>query len=192
MSGHTIATAHWRALDREGEDTCRLSQVDHGWCLIGHARFRDTDGFTALDYVVRCDPSWLSLGADVAGRHGAQDVSIKLERRDDHWVLNDEEQPQVRGASDVDLAFTPATNLMPLRRLLKTADKALTTCSAWLTFPAWDLRRLDQSYDAGEALETVNYAAEQTEYATQLCFDRSGFVTLYPGLWEGEVTHAST
>ena len=36
----------------------------------------------------------------------------------------------------------------------------------------------------------MSYMADQTGYATQLTFDRAGFVTLYPELWEGEVTHA--
>lgn len=189
MTGQLIATAHWRALEHEGDDTCRLSRVDHGWLLVGHARFRKQDGFAALDYVVRCDPDWHSLGADVAGKHEDREISLRLERHADDWVLNGEPQPQVVGATDVDLAFTPATNLMPLRRLAATPQHRLETRAAWLRYPNCDLRVLDQTYDAGQSAELVSYHAVQTDYATQLCVDQSGFVTLYPGLWEGEVTH---
>ncbi|MEO3413410.1 putative glycolipid-binding domain-containing protein [Roseovarius sp. CAU 1744] len=189
MTGQTIATVRWRALEHEGDDTCRLSRVDHGWLLVGHSRFRDADGFAALDYVVRCDARWRTLGADIAGRHGTREISLRLERNTDGWLLNGDPQPQVVGADDIDLAFTPATNLMPLRRVMEAPTPRLDTRAAWLRYPNCDLRPLDQTYDAGQSAELVSYRAEQTGYATQLCVDHSGFVTLYPGLWEGEVTH---
>ena len=192
MTGQTIATAYWRALDRDGDDKCRLARVDHGWLLVGHARFRDDDGFAALDYVVRCDFEWHTLGADVAGRHGERDISLRLECNGGQWLLNDVDQPQVSGAKDVDLSFTPATNLMPLRRVMAAPTSVLKTRAAWLLYPDCDLRRLDQTYDAGCSVELVSYTASQTGYATQLCVDHSGFVTLYPGMWEGEVSHEAT
>lgn len=191
MTGHTVATARWRALDREGDDTCRLALVDHGWLLVGHARFRDKSGFAALDYVIRCDAGWRTMSVDVAGKHGERDISLRLLCEAGRWFLNDTEQPQVAGARDIDLAFTPATNLMPLRRLQEGQDAALKTRAAWLRYPNCDLRPLDQTYNAGSSTELVSYAAAQTGYATQLCVDHSGFVTLYPGLWEGEVAHAA-
>ena len=189
MTGQTIATVRWRALEHEGDDTCRLSRVHHGWLLVGHSRFRDDNGFAALDYVVRCSPDWQTLGADIAGRHSEREISLKLEHHGESWTLNGEVQEQVAGATDVDLAFTPATNLMPLRRAMAWSGRRLETRAAWLRYPNCDLRPLDQTYDTGQSAELVFYRAEQTGYATQLCVDRSGFVTLYPGLWEGEVTH---
>lgn len=190
MTGHTIATATWRALDREGEDTCRLAEVDHGWLLVGHARFRDAAGFAALDYVVRCDHGWRSLGADVAGRHGDRAISVRIERSPEGWTLNGSAVPGLEDAADVDLSFTPATNLMPLRRLLADGAAALEVRAAWLRYPGCDLVPLDQTYDTGASAELVSYRARQTGLVTRLCVDRSGFVTLYPDLWEGEVRHA--
>lgn len=190
MQGQTIAEARWRALDREGEDKCTLSRVEEGWLLIGHARFHDGDGFAALDYVLRCDADWYTLSADIAGTHDDQDIRLALHRMGADWVMNDQPQPQVSGARDIDLSFTPATNLMPLRRLHLAGDQGLDTRAAWLRYPSCALAPLDQSYTATSS-EIVSYAAHQTGYATQLCVDQSGFVTLYPGFWEGEVRHAS-
>lgn len=186
MTGQTVATAHWRALDREGEDSCRLSRVDGGWMLVGHARFRDEDGHAALDYVVRCDAAWQTLSADIAGRHDGKEIRVALHHEGDVWRLNDAPQPQVEGARDVDLAFTPATNLMPLRRL----KAQLPTRAAWLRYPSCELAPLDQTYARGLSEDEVTYAAVQTGYSTRLRVDGSGFVILYPGLWEGSVQHA--
>lgn len=188
MTGQTIATAHWTALDRSGEDKCRLARADHGWLLVGHARFQDGDGFAALDYVVRCDKDWLTLGADIAGPHGDRDIRIQIERTTDGWSLNETLQPGLDLALDIDLSFTPATNLMPLRRLLAGPVDALITRSAWLDYPATALRPLDQTYTR-RAPGKVAYRGEQTGYVTELSVDDSGFVTTYPRLWQGEVRH---
>ncbi|QGY00019.1 hypothetical protein EI983_17780 [Roseovarius faecimaris] len=188
MPGQTIATADWRALDRVGEDSCRLARTSGGWMLVGHARFHDADGFAALDYVVRCDDGWHTLSADISGTHEDKTIHLALHREAGEWVLNDEPQPQVSGALDVDLSFTPATNLMPLRRLQDGTEHDLRTRAAWLRYPACELAPLDQVYTFKG--RQVLYAARQTGYETELSVDDSGFVTLYPGLWDGEVRHA--
>ena len=191
MSGQIIATARWRALDREGEDTCRLSHADHGWLLMGHARFRDAGVIAALNYVVRCDEAWRTLGADIAGMHGEREVQLRITRDRGHWLLNETAQPDVEDATDLDLSFTPATNLMPLRRLMVSRNTGLNVTAAWLRYPEVGLTRLDQAYGRTGLPDVASYSAQQTEFATQLGFDSSGFVTRYPELWEGEVQHAA-
>ncbi|MFK7940371.1 MAG: putative glycolipid-binding domain-containing protein [Roseovarius sp.] len=191
MTGQTIATVHWHALDRMGEDHCRLARLDKGWLLVGHARFRDGDGHAALDYVVRSDADWNTLSADVTGQHDGRDVLVSISRNDGAWVMNTHDQPQVAGARDIDLAFTPATNLMPLRRLANARHSTQDNQAAWLRYPDCELQRLDQSYTRHGTSDLVSYAARQTGYQTQLRTDPSGFVTLYPEAWRGEVTHVA-
>jgi hypothetical protein len=189
MTGQTIATAHWRALDREGEDKCRLARTDQGWILIGHARFHNPDGFASLDYVVRCDTGWRTINADIAGTHGEMDVRLQIEKTPKGWRVNQTPQPGLDRATDIDLSFTPATNLMPLRRLSDGALDAIITQAAWLDYPAATLKPLDQTYSR-LAQDRVHYRGEQTEYVTELTMDPTGFVTRNPGLWTGEVKHA--
>ncbi|MBT55444.1 MAG: hypothetical protein CMF72_18850 [Mameliella sp.] len=181
MSGETIATTQWRALDRDGEDKCRLARLDQGWMLVGHARFRDGNGWAALDYVIRVDADWCTTSADVTGEHGGDPVAVRLVRGRDGWTVNDAPRPDLRGAEDVDLAFTPATNLMPLNRVPEVGR--LDTTAAWVRFPGPLVSPLTQSY-MRERGGMVRYSAEETAFETQLAVDRHGFVTTYPGLWE--------
>ncbi len=191
MTGTPIATCIWRALGREGEDKCRLVRlVGQGGMLIGHARFRDDIGYAALDYTLRCDENWHTLSADVAGLHGDLEVRVRIERHHDGWVLNDVLQPGVEAAVDLDLSFTPATNLMPLRRLALSGQPQIQLRAAWLRYPHAGLHRLDQTYALGRQAGCVTYKAEQTGHSATLEVDDTGFVTLYPGLWQGEVHHA--
>ncbi|EIE49814.1 hypothetical protein AL036_12380 [Salipiger aestuarii] len=180
----TIATLRWRALDRDGEDKCRLAHLGAGFMLVGHARFRDGAGWAALDYVVRIGADWATLSADVTGRHGDDDVAVKLSRgAGGDWTLNSVPQPQLAGCEDVDFAFTPATKLMPLRRLPDVGR--MTARAAWLRFPGPQVTPLTQSYTR-ERGQIVAYHAAETDYATQLAVDTEGFVTIYPGLWEAD------
>ena len=181
MSGQTVTTAHWRALDRDGEDRCRLARMARGWMLVGHARFRDGTGWAALDYVLRCDEDWHTLSCDVTGTQGGGDVALRLERKGADWRLNDEPRPALAGALDVDLGFTPATNLMPVRRLPEVG--ALTGRAAWLRVPGPLLDPLHQTYRR-ERGGYIHYAARETGYSTHLAVDEHGFVLDYPGLWE--------
>ncbi|WP_306114645.1 MULTISPECIES: putative glycolipid-binding domain-containing protein [unclassified Roseovarius] len=191
MPSYTFASCCWRALGNEGDDKCRLARTDDGWMLIGHARFRDEDGFAALDYVVRCDAQWDTLIADVAGDHEGRTIKIHIVRQGDVWLCNDVPQPEVSGARDIDLSFTPATNLMPLWKLSSLDAQEIAVCAAWLRYPEVTLQRLDQSYQRTRFSSRFRYSATQTGYKADLSVHNSGFVTLYPGLWEGEVTHAA-
>ena len=92
-------------------------------------------------------------------------------------------QPQARGATDVDFGFSPATNLMPLRRLPEIGG--IDASAAWLPDPDGALQRLDQRYVRGRG-GLVHYSAAQTGFETDMLVEPSGFVTRYPGFWEAE------
>ncbi|MGP6089131.1 putative glycolipid-binding domain-containing protein [Antarctobacter jejuensis] len=184
MTGETLGTIHWRALDRDGEDKCRLARLDHGWMLVGHARFRDATGWAALDYVIRTDDDWRTTSADVTGEHGGGAVAMKLTRGDDGWTVNGEPRPDLAEAEDIDLSFTPASNLMPLNRVPEVGR--LETTAAWLRFPGPQITPLTQTYTR-ERGGLVRYAAQETGFETHLAVDARGFVTSYPGLWEAVV-----
>ncbi len=183
MTARTVATLHWRALDRSGEDSCRLSQLPSGWMLVGHARFGIDGDWSALDYVVRCDTDWHTTSADISGLHGGDKIALHVLHLGNDWTVNDAPQPQLAGAVDIDLGFTPATNLMPLRRLPDIGR--MTVRAAWLRSPDLPLEPLDQTYTRARG-GLVHYTAAQTGYQTQLKVNEHGFVTLYPDLWEAD------
>ena len=139
----------WRRLDQPGHDSARLVFHDDQWHLAGTAVFVEAREPCRLDYRVVCDASWRTLAASVAGWRGHRAISIEL-RADGagRWQLNDADCPAVAGCLDVDLSFTPATNLLPIRRLALPIGEKATVRAAWLTFPALTLEPLDQ----GEAV----------------------------------------
>ncbi|SIO15182.1 putative glycolipid-binding domain-containing protein [Vannielia litorea] len=181
-NGKPHATARWRRLDRPGEDTCRLVEEPGGWMLCGHARYDHGGQRTALDYLVRCNAMWEAQSADVTGLIGGQEVAWRLLRGPTGWCLGDG-PAALEDCVDVDLAFTPATNLLPLRRLAFEGTEEVA--AAWFREEQdGTLERLPQRYTQKGA---GRFAYASPGFEAELTVHPTGFVTHYPGLWEGAV-----
>lgn len=153
---------------------------------MGHARFTDDGGEAALDYVVRADGHWCTTSVAIAGVYRGMQKRLSLERLDQEWHLDGQRVEGLKGAVDVDLDFTPAPKLLPLRRMAALGNRVEHARAAWLRFPAIALSALDQRFTQEED-GCITYTAEQTGFVTSLKVDSSGFVTSYPGLWTGVV-----
>jgi len=185
MTAHgPVAMAHWRRLDREGTDRCTLARADGGWMLTGQAAWTDQGEAVSLTYAVRCGEDWETLSADVTGTWGTREVNLCIARDGQRWTMNGAHQTGVDGCTDIDLSFTPATNLLPLRRLNYSGSVPVAVEAAWLVPDLGGLARLEQAYamaGPGEA----DYAS--LNFKARLSVHPTGFVTNYPGLWEGWV-----
>ena len=182
----TMRSVLWRRLDQPGHDCARLVLHDSQWHLTGTAVFVELEHACRLDYRVVCDASWRTLSASVAGWLGHRAISVEL-RTDGRgrWRLNEVDWPAVTGCLDVDLGFTPATNMLPIRRLALPVGAEAPVRAAWLGFPALTLEPLDQVYRRrGETVYA--YESDGGSFSAELRVDGDGFVTLYPELWEAE------
>jgi uncharacterized protein len=86
---------------------------------------------------------------------------------------------------DLDLGFTPATNLLQLRRLALADGQAAEAPVAWLDVAVGTLTVLPQRYERrGDA--TYWYEAPSVPYTGLLEVTPTGFIRRYPDLWEME------
>ena len=179
-------TILWRRVDLPGHDACSLRAAEGGWHLTGAAVFSLDGRPCRLLYNVECDDAWRARSASVTGAIGERAVQLEIVSLPGaRWTLNGREQPQAQGCQDVDLNFTPATNLIAIRRLaLRVSDRAEAP-AAWLRFPELEVERLEQRYHR-VAVDQYEYQAPGVDYASTLQVSEIGFVTRYPGLWEVE------
>jgi len=180
-----VAFAAWRRLDCVGEETCRLLHAPSGWMLAGHARFNDGHRLAALDYVVRCSTDWVTQSADISGLIGGDSVGWHITHDPGGWAMNGRPHPELAKCTDIDLGFTPATNLLPIRRLDPPPGEDVAVTAARFRWPEADLARLDQTYHRRDA-QTVTYLSPG--FSADLTVHPTGFVTHYPGLCDGEVS----
>jgi len=176
----------WRRLDRPGHESARIFSLDSRWHLTGTAVFAHEDQPCRLDYRIACDAEWRTVAAQVAGWVGDETVDLALSvGPDQQWLLNDTEFPLVAGCIDLDLNFSPSTNLLPIRRLNLEIGQEAAVRAAWLRFPSFQLEPLEQTYRRISA-NTYRYESAGGRFIRDLEVDEAGFVTLYPDFWQAE------
>jgi uncharacterized protein len=179
----------WRGFVLPGHEACGLFSRDSYWHLEGTAVFSHEQQPCRLDYQVICDQAWRTLSAKVESWLGNTVVGIQI-RTDptQHWWLNGVEQPDVMGCIDIDLNFSPSTNLIPIRRLNLAVGETAGVKAAWLRFPSFKLEPLPQQYHRlGET--AYRYESAGGQFVADLKVNRSGFVIDYPGIWQAEATY---
>jgi len=101
------------------------------------------------------------------------------------WWVNGEERPEVARCIDVDLNFSPSTNLLPIRRLDLAIGESAEVKAAWLRFPSFALEPLDQVYRRISA-DAYRYESAGGSFVRDLQVNAAGFVTDYPDFWTAE------
>ncbi len=174
----------WRHLDTEGHDCCRLNREPDGWSLEGQSVFVHDDRPVSLLYRVAAASDWRTTGAQVSGWIGSEAVDVRIERTEaGFWLLDGTRQDVPPDIVDVDLGFTPATNILPLRRLSLDPGAKADAPAAYFDLSRRQLTVLEQTYRRLDA-DSYAYAAPAFGYEAVLHVDASGFVRRYPGLFE--------
>ena len=177
----------WRRLDVSGSEEARIEQTAAGWRLTGQLEVEETER-AQLSYVIECEPAWRTrravVTASVAGASRRFEFAADGQGK---WTLNGSPLAPVEGALDIDLGFTPATNLLPIRRLGLAIGERASVRTAWLRFPELRVEALEQSYHR-EAARIFRYDAlvDGERFRARLDTDEFGRVVLYEGLWEAE------
>ena len=174
----------WKNLLINGTDYCALWHTAEGWLLKGTVvgALKDQRPMLA-NYEIYCDDNWLTHRVQVERTIGkdAKTLSLSVETRG-VWRRSGQELPELRGCPDVDLAITPATNTLPIRRLDFPNGKSESVITAWVKFPELTVEPLSQRYTR-LAKNTYRYESD-TGFSTEIGVDDLGLVTAYPGGWE--------
>lgn len=175
----------WRRLDKPGHESARVYGDGEGWYLDGAAIFLHEHQPCRLEYLIQCGMDWQTEFVSVDGWVGDEVVEIEIEvNKGDVWLLNGDEITSVQGCIDIDLNFSPVTNLLPLRRLDLAVGESQTVRAAWLRFPSFELEALDQIYTRIDET-TVRYESGG-KFAAEFTVNDAGLVINYPEIWINE------
>lgn len=176
----------WRRLDRPGHEVAELAPAADGWRLSGVALVSHDGRPCRLDYEIECDDAWKTREARVRGHRGGRPLSLDVRRgRDGAWRVNDVPAPALGGCVDVDLGFSPSTNLLPIRRERLVVGAAANVRAAWVRFPELAVEVLEQRYTR-VGPSTYLYESAGGAFRRELAVSEDGLVLEYPGLWVAE------
>lgn len=177
------ALAFWECLYTAGHDSAAVERrgADGGWRLHGTAVFRHPAGPARVSYAVEIDAGWQSRRGSVQGWLGGQRFEHVIERHADGWSLDGRHQG-LSHLVDLDFGFTPATNLLQLRRTALQPGQAADIPVVWFDLKQTGLVELPQHYACLDG-SAYRYATPQGPYEAVLEIAPNGFVKLYPELW---------
>jgi uncharacterized protein len=181
-----LETIIWRGLVFPGHESSSLFSEDSKWHLQGTAVFSHEQRACRLNYQIVCDAAWHTRSTHVDGWLGDTSIDIRIKTDSTgNWWLNEVEQLQVAGCIDMDLNFSPSTNLLPIRRLGLAVGESAEVKAAWLRFPSFQLEPLPQQYSRLDQ-DTYRYESVGGQFVAELKVNSSGVVIDYPGLWQAE------
>ena len=166
----------WRRLDCEGHEAARLNNR----VLRGTVALRTGDLVAALAYRIDCDSDWRTVSAQVGGFAGTRDIAIEIATSDGRWAMNGQYVPAVDGCIDIDLNFSPSTNLLPIRRLNLAVGEEATAKAAWLRFPSFTLEPLEQTY---RRTAERAYQYRSASFTAEITVNEAGLALEYAGVW---------
>jgi uncharacterized protein len=174
----------WKNLLIDGRDYCGLSHTAEGWLLKGAVVgvLKDQRPMLA-SYEIHCDENWLTHRVQVERTIGndVKTLSLSVESRG-VWRSTGQEVREIQGCDDVDLAVTPATNTLAIRRLSLQIGSSESIVAAWVKFPELRVQPLSQRYTR-LGKDTYRYESN-TGFSAEIVVDDLGLVTAYPGGWE--------
>lgn len=175
----------WRRLDVQGRDACWLERTVRGWELYGAAVFAHETGPAFINYNLEYDTQWRTQAAHTRGRVGMRNFEHNIARTEDGWDFDGRRLDGMHDIAQIDLGFTPATNLPTLKRLALDIGGKGVCDVAWFDVGQGGLSRLKQSYERkGE--RTYWYESPDNGYSAILMMAANGFVAEYPNLWRAE------
>jgi hypothetical protein len=183
--GETIL---WRRLDLPGHEIASIFREADGWRLIGVAVLAESGRPCRIEYDIRCDVQWKTRRCVIVGHIGEQRVSLDVERSTSGvWSIGGAAMTALDGCDDIDLGFSPATNLLPIRRLALPIGAQSIVRAAWIRFPELTAEVLEQTY-ARLSADRYLYESAGGAFRRELQVDAFGCVIDYPGLWHAEAT----
>ncbi len=182
-----VASIVWRLDEYDSRDHARLHTLDEGARLCGNAVLVVDGRPTSIDYRVEIDREWRTLGATIEVRSGAgRPRAIEVIADDGHWRFDGVIDSTFDGCLDIDLGWTPATNLLPIRRHDLAIGESVVIGATWLRFPELEFSRSSQRYTR---LDQTTWRYESGDFARDLTVNDVGFATAYgDDLWQAVAT----
>lgn len=191
----------WQAVGTSELQHCQLRQIADGWRLAGTVVTVANEAPALIHYRVEVDRVWATRTVTVEAALGTRPpIEIWLEvNAAGQWQAERRPGPaapwvtlsDLTGLRDIDLAFTPATNTLPVRRLTPEVGETIAVTAAWLRFPELDIELLPQTYHRLDQ-RRYHYESNGGAFTAEITFDDRDLVVDYAGLWTRIATSNSS
>ena len=181
----------WQSEDGHGLEGTRLL-LGSGLRALGRMVRLEADGGFTASYRLFVDNDGTLRRLSVTSAVAERERHLTISRTDDGvWLLDTGSgsggmRSDFAGAVDVDLAYSPLFNTIPIRRLnLHRAPAEHVVPMVFVSLPGLEVDVVDQTYRTVSALDESGHATVEFrwgDFTSELVVDTDGVVTDYPGL----------
>ncbi|CAM3731608.1 putative glycolipid-binding domain-containing protein [Nocardiopsis rhodophaea] len=184
MSASNDHPAVWSRLDVvEGLGLGTLIAETDGFRLEATEVVVDRGARYSCRFTVWADLAWATRGArvEILSPDGVR--TLELASKGAHWTRDGKPAPDLDGCVDVDVASTPLTNTLPIRRLGLSPGESREIPVAWIDIPDLRVHRTTQRYTRHQSSEgRGRYVyGDPGNISYELTVDRHGLIVDYEG-----------
>jgi hypothetical protein len=175
--------ARWREWEGEGLEHLALAERPDGW--TAESVLSSTGGgspFTAR-YRILLDRGWNTRRVEAARAGEGRGLVVESDGAGNWSGPSLGPIPALRGARDVDIAATPFTNSLPVRRLSLAAGASKDLLVATVRLPGLSLGAARQRYTCIEPGRRYRFEDLDGGFSAEFSVDAHGLVIDYPGLF---------
>jgi uncharacterized protein len=175
----------WRPASGEGLEETRVEPArEGGFVMRGVLIARRDRARYGVAYTIRCDETWAVRKLRVQTTAG-QSVALDGDGQGNWTGTDGRERPELSGCVDVDLAGTPLTNTLPIRRLgLRPGAGTAEISVAYLPFDTFAPRAERQRYTCLKEGQLYRFQSGDRLFTADLPVDEDGLVLDYPILFK--------
>ena len=183
-AGDFEQTLGWRSLEHGGVEHLRVHGTG-GQVLATGAVTAEHDGARyQVDYQVHCDEAWRVGELRVRLADGAASCLLMSDGMGNWTGADGVRRPELAGCKDVDIAVTPFSNTLPIRRLNLGPGESAAIRVVYVPVPSLAPVAVGQRYTCLEKYRRYLYEGLDNGFSVELTVDRFGLVIDYPGLFE--------
>ena len=175
----------WASTDGVGTEYLNVSFEPEGTLAKGVVVGERGGEPYGLVYTVRLDAEWRSRSVEIS--HPGDGRSLSLQSNGEGlWrdPRTGEHLPQLDGCIDVDIAATPFTNTLPIRRCQWANGQSRTFSMAFISVPDLIASKVQQRYTCIEEKKKFLFETLPPDFQAELTVDTHGIVVDYPGLFQ--------
>jgi uncharacterized protein len=181
------AHVFWSTLQEPGMEHLQLTEAPEAVIADGVV-LGVADGTPfELTYQVRVDQTWRVQACELRTAGAASHELLLIADGMGHWLdATGASVPALDGCLDIDIAVTPFTNTLPVRRLALAPGASEEIVVAYISVPDLSVRPARQRYthltrtDAGS---TYRYEGLESDFRADIAVDADGLVVDYPPIW---------
>jgi len=167
----------WRGVEVDGLERARVAE---GAEVRVESVIDSARGRYSYELVCAADWTFRSLHLEALAGHRVLDL---VRDAAGAWTLDGVERADLGEAVDLDLAISPLTNTLPIRRLDLGVDDEADLVAAYVSFPDLEITADPQRYTRLDE-DLYLYESLDTDFEAEITVDPAGFVVEYPGLFE--------